>query len=245
MQTVLKKPSSPTLLGKSSTSPIDQRKRKEVKVHVRKKVAIFYIGGAGDKRKFVPLPEFIAGPFRNILDAKSQVDLRTIEIRKKKLLVDFWRGYYEIFGEKNIEKNIIQYIPDISVPIIIIGHSLGGWNGAHLSSILSKKGYSVEMLVTLDPVGQGNIVSATSDIYNEVPTPIANYWINILANPKADNFSDFIADFGEQWNIKSGPQINSTVDVNHADAGIMFRLPISEKKSALDLVHKKILELTK
>jgi len=241
----IQKNARPTLLGNSTTTPIDQRKRKEVTVRVRQQVAIFYVGGAGDKRKFLPLPEFIAGPFRNILDAKKLIDNRTVTLQRQGLIIGLWRGYYELYGDDNIKKNIIAHIPKKSTPIIIIGHSLGAWNGAHLSALLIQKGYTVEMLVTLDPVGEGNIVSSSSEIYSSTPKPTAKYWINILANPKDDNFSDFIADFGEQWKITSGPHINGVVDVNHADAGIMFRTPISDGRSALDIVCKTILELTK
>lgn len=234
----------PTLLGKSVTTPVDQRKRKDVAVHVRKPVAIFYIGGAGDKRKFLPLPSFIAGPFRNILDAKNQLDKRTADLRKLRLIGDFWRGYYEVYGDANIKANVLRYLPDKSVPVMIVGHSLGGWNGAHLSSTLTKFGYKVELLVTLDPVGEGSIVSATSDIYGDTPQPAAKYWINIRAKPKDSNFSDTVANFGEQWNIKSGPQLNQVVDVNHADAGIMFTKPINGAKSAADIMTDMIRKLT-
>lgn len=59
-----------------------------------------------------------------------------------------------------------------------------------------------------------------------VPKPAVEYWTNIRATPKSGNFSDVIADIGEQWEIKSGPQMNHVVDVNHANAGIMFTRPL-------------------
>ena len=235
----------PTLLGKSVTTPVDQRKRKEVAVHVRKPVAIFYVGGAGDKRKFVPLPAFIAGPFRNILDAKNQIDKRTPDLRKLRLIYDYWRGYYEVYGDANIKTNVLRYLPDKTIPVVIVGHSLGGWNGAHLSSTLTKAGYKVELLVTLDPVGEGAMVSSTSDIYGDTPKPTAKYWNNIRARPKDGNFSDVIADLGEQWTIKEGPQMNHVVDVNHADAGIMFTRPLGGGKSAADIMTETLRKLTK
>ena len=130
-----------------------------------------------------------------------------------------------VHGDDNIEKNIIAHIPKKSTPIIIIGHSLGTWNGAHLSVLLSQKGYTVEMLVTLDPVGEANIVSSSSKFYSSTPKPTAKYWKNILADPQRRQFFRFHRRFGEQWKITSGFPINGVVDVN-ADAGIMFRTPI-------------------
>jgi hypothetical protein len=88
-------------------------------------------------------------------------------------------------------------------------------------------------------------VSTDSDIYPKRPEVSAKKWINIRANPKNKNGSDRIAEFGERWTVKVGPDINCELDVNHADAGIMFTRKISGEKTAADLVADAIRECTK
>ncbi len=234
-----------TVIGKSVTSVVANKKRAEVKIHVRKPVAIFYIGGAGDKKKYIGGPAKLMGPFRNVLDAKTHVDKRVSDLRDLRLVEDFWRGYYEIYGDDDIKKYILPFIRSKTTPVFIIGHSLGGWNGAHLSRTLANAGYKVEMLVTIDPVGEGALVKTGSDIYPKKPEVSAKTWINIRANPKKPNGSDWIAEFGERWIIKNGPTINCDLDVNHADAGIMFNRKISGDKTAADLVADAIRKCTK
>jgi hypothetical protein len=233
------------VIGKSATSLVAIKKRAEIQIRVRKPVTIFYVGGAGDKRKFVPGPKALMGPFANIIDAKNHVERRISDLRDLKLIEDHWLGYYEIYGAENIKKNVLAFIPLKTTPVFIIGHSLGGWNGAHLSRTLGNAGYNVEMLVTIDPVGEGVAVATGSDIYPKRPEVSAKKWINIRANPKNENGSDFIAEFGERWTVKVGPDINCELDVNHADAGIMFNRKISGQKTAADLVADAIRECTK
>jgi len=78
-----------------------------------------------------------------------------------------------------------------------------------------------------------------------VPKPVAKYWINVRAKPKNGNFSDLVADMGEQWGINSVQQTNRVVDVNHTDAGIMFTRPRGSAKSAADIMTDTIRRLTK
>ncbi len=233
-----------TVIGRSTTTLVDNRKRAEVKVRVRKPVVMFYIGGAGDKKKYFPGPSALMGPFKNVLDAKTHVEKRIVAERTLKLVTDYWLGYYEIYGADDIKTNVLAHIPNKTTPIFIIGHSLGGWNGAHLSRTLGNAGYNVEMLVTIDPVGEGAMVQ-NSDIYTKKPEVSAKYWLNIRAAPKNENGSDFIAEFGERWTVKEGPNLNVSLDVNHADAGIMFNRKVSGEKTAADLVADAVKRLTK
>lgn len=196
-----KKPAKPKLLGTSETSPLDHNKRKEIEVRVRKPVIVFYIGGAGDKRGYpIPTPGDLVGPYKNIVEVSKSVADAISPLKLGHLYQSAYLGYYDIFGDANIQKNVLPAIPDKSTPLIIIGHSLGAWNGAHLSHWLSKAGYNVEVLVTLDPVGEGVLVTATSNIYSESPKAEGKIWINVKAETKkGHDFSDFIARFGEQW----------------------------------------------
>lgn len=129
---------------------------------------------------------------------------------------------------------------DLTTPVYIIGHSLGGWNGAHLSKVLADKGYRIPVLVTLDPVGEGQIVWGISNIYQKEPAPKAEYWVNVRADAKDWNFSDLVADFGEQWDMKRGPNMNGRVDVNHADAWAIYIADLGAGMSARDVLMESV-----
>ena len=145
-------------------------------------------------------------------------------------------------GKKDIQRHVLSLIPYKSCPVYIVGHSLGGWNGAHLTKIMSEWGYRVQMLITLDPVGEGALVWLGSDIYRERPEPVAADWINIKATPTQRDPSDGVADFGEKWLISCGPSLNANVDANHADALGLFTARIDGNKSASDLLLESIME---
>ena len=126
-------------------------------------------------------------------------------------------------------------------PVHLVGHSLGGWNGAHLSQILVEKGYKVKALVTLDPVGEGMMVWMGSDIYLSKPTPKAEFWINVRADAKKPDSSDGVADFGERW-IPQGANVSVVADIHHYDAGRMFSVMMPQGYSPYDYVKRSIQE---
>ncbi|WP_085578096.1 MULTISPECIES: alpha/beta hydrolase [unclassified Pseudomonas] len=202
-----------------------------------KKIFIFFVGGAGDQERY-----YVSGPNWNVNYVRDSV-LRDAEIlgyvnRCPVLPL----AYNKFLTDEDLAKNILSHIPDISTAVYIVGHSLGGWNGAHLSSVLTDKGYKIRMLITLDPVGEGKIVYGISKIYRQIPKPKAEYWINIRAKKIKDrNFSDRVADFGEQWEVTSGPDVNGTVDVNHAFANEMFGKQLEGGKSARQILAESIL----
>lgn len=209
------------------------------------KAIIFFIGGAGDKKPFA-----MSGPNRNITYVHSEYIARKDSIIKKsqkKLIIDdisiCWLGYYEIHGDKNIQKFVIDKIPSKNTAIYIIGHSLGGWNGAHLTNKLFKKGYKSKMLITLDPVGKGLLINV-ADIYYNDPIVMAKTWINIRCNPKKYGFSDFVADLGEQWDPDKGkPTYNIITEANHLDADSIIATKIQGNLSALDLLFNSLKEV--
>ncbi|WP_456256443.1 alpha/beta hydrolase [Pseudomonas iridis] len=199
------------------------------------KAIVFFIGGAGDKERY-----YFSGPFENVNEAKTVFDKRNLDLEKVGKYKSEWLGYNEVRGKKDIQKNVLNIIPYKSCPIYIVGHSLGGWNGAHLTSLMSEWGYKINMLVTLDPVGEGALVWVGSDIYADKPTPVTEYWINIKAMPSRPDQSDSVADFGEKWQVVSGPNINVNMDTNHANAPAMFTRAIAQGKSVSDLMFEAI-----
>lgn len=209
---------------------------KQVAITV-KKIFIFFIGGAGDQESY-----YLSGPNWNVSYVRDDVvaDADTLNyLCRCPVRV---MAYNKFITDEDLAKNVLSEIPDTSTAVYIVGHSLGGWNGAHLSSVLTEKGYKIRMLITLDPVGEGKIVYGISNIYRLTPKPKAEFWINVRAAKIKDrNVSDSVADFGEQWEITSGPNVSGRVDVNHADANIMFAKPLDGGKSARQLLAESIL----
>ncbi|MGQ3851530.1 alpha/beta hydrolase [Pseudomonas capsici] len=201
-----------------------------------KKAVVFFIGGAADQESY-----YFQGPFKNVNDAQAILDNK---IKNAKNLLPKYtsevKSYKHAKGSGDIQKNFIDKIPNKSCPVYIVGHSLGGWNGAHLSRILSEAGYTIKFLVTLDPVGEGLLVSLGSDIYMSEPSPVAETWINIRAKSSKPDSSDGVASFGEHWNITSCPTINKTADIHHYAANRMFIEPVDGTKSACDLIYDSI-----
>jgi pimeloyl-ACP methyl ester carboxylesterase len=207
---------------------------------IRNKTVAFFIGGAADKEAY-----YFQGPYKNIEEAKKYFDPLVADLKELGLYESHYRGYDDARGTNDIKKQFKAHITDKTVSVYLIGHSLGGWNAAHLSAILTKDGYKVEMLITLDPVGEGALVWVGSDIYGSKPVPKANSWINVLASPSKPDQSDGVAEFGERWNVGSGPTVSYTADINHAYAKKMFLAAPKDMKSASTYMFDSITEITK
>lgn len=201
------------------------------------KAIVLFIGGAGDKESY-----YFSGPYRNIQRAWLDFNKRAESLQDEGKYKSEWLGYNEVRGKQDIQRHVLSLIPYKSCPVYIIGHSLGGWNGAHLARIMSEWGYRVPLLITLDPVGEGALVWVGSDIYRERPVPVAEDWINVRAMPTQRDPSDGVADFGEKWLMSCGPSLNADVDTNHADAKGLFIALISGNKSASDLLFESVMK---
>lgn len=210
------------------------------KTLIKKQVIVFFIGGAGDKRPFsgfgpTHLMKSAMEYFKTGVNNINKIDCKCVYL-----------GYYELYPKSDIDKYVMKEISNNKIPIYIIGHSLGGWNGAHLSRILSQKGYKVEMLITLDPVNGNTGLEYFSDLYHDVPLPVgAGFWINIKTEPdlRDIDISDVIARAGNKWDPWVGkPNINYVTKKSHAEARSMFIEKIKEGKSANELLLKSILK---
>lgn len=210
-------------------SPIDNVSVDVKILREQKYVALFFIGGAGDAERYygtgpTEIMKKVMKSFNNIVVNDKKIN----EIKshfKKDFHISEYFGYNKVRGKDDIKKNITNKIPDKkNTAVYIIGHSLGGWNGAHLSQILTDRGYNVDLLITLDPVGWGADVQLISDIYGTIPKPKSNYWINIYTNPKNYSMDDFIADYGGQWHPpKDEVQIDHITEYSHRQANPMFK----------------------
>lgn len=187
-----------------------------------KQVVTFFIGGAGDKEPF-----YGSGATKIMEGVESNFNIK----------IDFsqyqskYLAYNEVKGENNIKNNILSQLPNKDgTQVNIVGHSLGGWNGAHLSDILTQKGYIINTLITLDPVGEGGGVTTISDIHLLFPSPKAGFWVYIHTNPENYRADDLIADLGGQWfPRKNKPHVTHTTKYSHGDANDMFNEILSKK----------------
>ena len=195
-----------------------------------KQVICFFIGGAGDKKPYGPGPEAsyivrnkVYYPFDKKMGTKIIDKIKETKEYTTTSYKSFYIGYNDAYKDK-VQKEVIDKIPNKEgTSIYIIGHSLGGWNGAHLSKILSDKGFAVDMLITLDPVGTKVGVTLFSDIYWNTPKPKCSYWINIYSDSNTFELDNIIADIGGQWKPTSNNvTINYETNFQHALAGKMF-----------------------
>ncbi|MBN6077661.1 hypothetical protein HYE59_08985, partial [Aggregatibacter actinomycetemcomitans] len=121
--------------------------------YIEKRATVIFIGGAADQE-----PYYFQGPYENInmveFEFSNNLKLFSQISNKVNSII---LGYNHVYSESDIQTNVLNKIKSYEL-VYIIGHSLGGWNAAHLSRILKDKGYNVKMLITLDPVGEGNLV---------------------------------------------------------------------------------------
>lgn len=211
---------------KESTEKVSQ------KTIIKKKVIVFFIGGAGDKKPFMGI-----GP-TNIMERVRIFFMQKVKRIENIDCKSFYFGYDELYPESDIKKYIIKEIENKNIPIFIVGHSFGGWNAAHLSKRLVQMGYKVNILITLDPVSGSSGVEYFADLYHETPIPVkANFWINISAYPKDFAIDDVIAHLGVQWKPwMHKPNIFHKTHESHGQAGRMLQENILDGKSALDFL---------
>ncbi|MHB8099101.1 MAG: hypothetical protein ACYDD5_05905, partial [Sulfuricurvum sp.] len=223
---------------------------------------VFFIGGAADQEPFIPmnktLSEFITnGANHNIDDArhafnieKAKIDSILLETRVRTATY----GYSDIYTSTQITHLIdtrIKLYDETDKKhgkrtlIYIVGHSLGGWNGAHLTELLSSHGYTTEMLITLDPVGTNYATTLIgAKIYNSEPNVKANHWINIFTDQKLwknkIKIPNRVTDIGGQWIPNPKPSISAVADINHANAGSMFLIKLANHKSPCQLLLESL-----
>lgn len=220
-------------------------------IQTQKSAIVFFVGGANDKYSFLKQsPTYLTLSLYN--EFVKRLNQRKDKLAIKERLIYeqeiAYLGYNEIYGNDNIQKNVLAHIPNKQTAIYLIGHSLGAWNVAHLSRYLSKHGYLIRFLITLDPVGCNKILQYFSSLYKYKPNPIAKAWINISCTPPYYDYSDKIALMGGRFNIrKFNHQPNHCLyyPIHHGDVLPMANLPIINGKNVLDLLFDDIKQLLK
>jgi len=253
-------------------------------------IYVIFLGGAADKESFlwgnINLPFVDSWPHKTMYHIARQFNydlLRQLKTRRtitRELIsryyrfaylsyaeVCFWdaRDYDPYVQDKPLIKtptfeSILQSIDD-QTHIYIIGHSLGAWNGAHLSCLLASQGFKSTFLVTLDPVGMGNHefdwaahLMKQAHIYSQPPLPVTHKWINVCGfrielteRRFSDTFGDWVAWAGGQWLINQenfdGMLIaNELTDIPHRDAEGMLGYSTQLGYSAYYAVQQSILD---
>ena len=117
----------------------------------------------------------------------------------------------------------------------IVGHSLGGWQAAHLAQQLNEvRCGAVDNLITLDPVGTRYRIKPFGGIKLAYPKPTAKTWTNIRAESEGVSVNDTIADLGGQWDPSmQNPTYNYILPLDHAFANSMLTNKIQNGGSEL------------
>lgn len=205
-------------------------------------VATYFIGGAADKNRFwyvLPTTNWI----RDELIKRYFYEIRNRPIAALEVNNHVEAAYY---GYDEMEQLFVaiqkQCAQQPGTRIRLIGHSLGAWRAAKLSSQLAEKGIAVALLITIDPVGVGYFMRFAGSEPN-TPAPKANLWINILAgHTVAYDEDDVVADAGVRWRpardpaLKAKPKYDYETPYSHAAVWPMMVFPGANGKSAWQLL---------
>ena len=154
-------------------------------------------------------------------------------------------GFNEIDKALTDAKMYLSAQGNENAKINIVGHSLGGWQAAHLSAQISRfRCGSVDNLITLDPVGTDLGLRATQRKFIAAsPKPKANFWINIRAEQlktivdPLNHYDNIIANAGGQWDPLMDdflfPDRSYQLNVGHGNASKMMKTGILYKGQEL------------
>ncbi len=178
-----------------------------------------FIGGAGDFERF-----YVYGPRNFIL---KEVKIPVDKIIQEKQLSNYQSIY---LSYKDLKKDSVwNLLPNYQdCTINLIGYSLGGWNAAHLATLLTKRKYEVTLLITLDPVGKNARFIFHNDLFFNTPQPNVAQWINVSSVSKKFSIDNLIAIIGGRWIPESGPKFNIKCTHSHVEVGKMFFNPTTD-----------------
>jgi thioesterase domain-containing protein len=125
------------------------------------------------------------------------------------------KGYAEARGgsfyrhyQRRAALREIRQVSASGEPIVIVGHSWGGWSAAQVAAEATLEGIEIDLLITIDPVGR--LPKRSIDALERMNA----LWANISRNWKNEDEKtrgDRIADWGERL---GGETQVSKADVN-------------------------------
>ncbi len=113
------------------------------------------------------------------------------------------RGSYFRHYESYDLPNAMKAASERGEPVIVIGHS---WGGSRAIKAVAAAGVQVDLLVTIDPVGND---------FSGIATDKIGSWVNITADPSSPDGSDTIAAIGGKTRGLGKADVNLTFDRNH------------------------------
>ncbi|WP_201587166.1 RHS repeat-associated core domain-containing protein [Psychrobacter sp. HII-4] len=191
-----------------------------------------FIGGAGDHEHFIGGEKFgLTGPTYNVKNMRNEFVSSFLagHIKASGYTQDRaeylayrqarYYGYNEIHLALTYAKIFLDNNPNSTLNIV--GHSLGGWQAAHLAQQINEyRCSSVANLITLDPVGDSVRIHAMANIEWSTPRPEAETWVNIRAEHLNDvSGNNIVANLGGQWDPTTDdqqPDYNYQLNTDHA-----------------------------
>ena len=209
-------------------------------------IATFFIGGAADKNRF-----WAIGPKTNLIRDRLLVryldTIKSTPLGAKELNRDFnsahW-GYDEMDRLFQTIHALCKQKPGCKIRLI--GHSLGGWQAAKMTSRLAQIGIPTSLLITIDPVGISYFMNFPGN-ETGLPRPVAAVWVNLLAEHTIEYaLDDGVADAGVRWKpardngLKSPPTFDIGTPYSHADVWQMMVFPGQAGISAWQLLTRPV-----
>lgn len=167
------------------------------------------------------MQDYATNYFHSKLANHFQSKLKVNESRAQQLAtfsVKYY-GYNQIDRAYDNAIRFLKLFPTANVNIV--GHSLGGWQAAHLAQRLNEfKCNSVANLITLDPVGTIYSWNPAGSIKFKGPKTTGPNWINIRAESSSfyPGWNNIVANSGGQWNPSSSglnPTYNYQIEADH------------------------------
>jgi pimeloyl-ACP methyl ester carboxylesterase len=118
----------------------------------------------------------------------------------------------------------------MGAPIILIGHSWGGYSVLDAAKYAVDRGIPIDLLVTVDPVDGPvrSFNSVTSENILKIKKALGGKWVNLRAtryqtHPEEWTPGDVIADWGKKFVDQSKADVPLVVDVHHEDFRSMMK----------------------
>lgn len=140
-------------------------------------------------------------------------------------------GNFYTHRQDSAVRSAIRTTHEAGRPVILIGHSWGGSDAIHAARWARGQGITVDLLITIDPVGQPNYFHLSNSTYDG----IARNWVTVTADMPGIQAGDVVANL---WG-KTPMAVQNHADVvisdtgaGHADFGRMMRSAAAEAEIA-------------
>jgi hypothetical protein len=140
-------------------------------------------------------------------------------------------GNFYTHHQDSAVRSAIRATHDAGRPVILIGHSWGGADAIHAARWARSQGITVELLITIDPVGQPNYFHLSNNTYDG----IARNWVTVTADRPGIQPGDVVANFWGKTPMavqNHADIVISNTSAGHADFEIMMASANAEARIA-------------